>query len=105
MVVVTSEALTQSESHVPPVVLALLSPKFLSVYRPVDSLVCRQTAGSTFHLVSFLESLILFSVRCPVLAQDQHIHAITRMRRERIRARVQTSIQIEVLVTDSQSVF
>lgn len=78
---VTSEAVTQSESHVPQRPCPA-QPQIPERLQPLDSLVCRQTAGSTFHLVSFLEnSFILFSAHCPMLAQDQHIHAIASTRR------------------------
>lgn len=80
MAVVTSEAVTQSESHVPRWPCPT-QPQIPERLRTPSSLLCRQTAGSTFHLVSFLEnSFILFSARCPMLAQDQHIHAIRRAR-------------------------
>lgn len=75
MGVVTSEAVTQSESHVPwwPCTTQTQIPERL---QPSNSLLCRQTAGSTFHSLSFLENpFILFSARWSVLAPNQHVQA------------------------------
>lgn len=100
----TSEVVTQSESHVPwwP---CPAQPQIPVRLQPLDSPLCRQTAGSTFHLVRFMEKLF-YMVRadCPVLAKKQHICAIVQARTHKDMC-LNANTQIEVQVTDSQSVF
>ncbi len=92
MGLVTSEAVTQSESHVPRWPCPA-QPQIPERLQPSDSLLCRQTAGSSAFLVSFLEnSFILFSARCHMLAQNQfnpaHMGTCARMQKHRLRFRL-----------------
>lgn len=75
---VTSNAVTQSESHVPwsP---CPTQPQIPWRLQPLDRPpLCRQTAASTFRLLSLSENFISFSTCGPAMARHQHNHASER---------------------------